>query len=235
MLVTAVAATVVIVSWVLNRPPHSTHERPPAQDTQLVEKPLIGLGGGVTVRELTQDTPFSLVALTGDLAGTSTRVRAKRPDGSWGPWYQAEYETAAPDAPGPDPADAGAGPRSTDPVFVGSTTTVQIAVTRPVDAPVTQAPVTAEANPAELGYRPATKEQPFGQNISAILISPPQAPARTQWTPPTGVTMPGQAPPSSAVPNGEPTNHYAAAARNTTGRFVPRWSTTPPAATTIRP
>ncbi|OOK76301.1 hypothetical protein BZL30_3828 [Mycobacterium kansasii] len=84
MLVTAVAATVVIVSWVLNRPPHSTHERPPAQDTQLVEKPLIGLGGGVTVRELTQDTPFSLVALTGDLAGTSTRVRAKRPDGSWG-------------------------------------------------------------------------------------------------------------------------------------------------------
>lgn len=195
MLVTAVAATMVIVSWVLNRPPHSTHERPPARDTQLVEQPLIGLGGGVTIRELTQDTPFSLVALTGDLAGTSTRVRAKRPDGSWGPWYQAEYETAAPDGPGSDPANAASGPRSTDPVFVGSTTTVQIAVTRPANAPVTQAPVTTEANPAGLGYRPATKEQPFGQNISAILISPPQAPALTQWTPPTGVTMPGQAPP----------------------------------------
>ncbi|WP_208649144.1 LGFP repeat-containing protein [Mycobacterium innocens] len=192
MLVTAFAATVVIVAWVLNRPAHSIHERPPAQDTQLVEKPLIGLGGGVTVRELTQDTPFSLVALTGDLTSTSTRVRAKRPDGSWGPWYQAEYETAAPDAPGSEP---GEGPRSTDPVFVGTTTTVQVAVTRPVDAPVTQPPVAAETNPAGLGYRPATKEQPFGQNISAILISPPRAPARTQWTPPTGVTMPGQAPP----------------------------------------
>ncbi|ETW24218.1 N-acetylmuramoyl-L-alanine amidase [Mycobacterium gastri 'Wayne'] len=192
MLVTAVAATVVIVSWVLNRPPHSTHERLPAQDTQLVEKPLIGLGGGVTVRELTQETPFSLVALTGHLAGTSTRVRAKRPDGSWGPWYQAEYETAAPDTPGTDP---GGGPRSTDPVFVGTTTTVQVAVTRPADAPVTRPPVAAETNPDGLGYRPATKEQPFGQNISAILISPPQTPARTQWTPPTGVTMPGQAPP----------------------------------------
>ena len=55
------------------------------------EQALVGLGGGVTVRELRQDTPFSLVALTGgDLTGTSTRVRAKRPDGSWGAWYQTE-------------------------------------------------------------------------------------------------------------------------------------------------
>ena len=86
MLLTAIAATVVIVSWV----GEATHDRgtfepPRAPETQLTEQPLIGLGGGVTVREITQDTPFSLVALTGDLAGTSTRVRAKRPDGSWGP------------------------------------------------------------------------------------------------------------------------------------------------------
>jgi uncharacterized protein with LGFP repeats len=199
MLLTAIAATVVIVSWVLNRPPDSTHERPPAHDTQLAEQPLIGLGGGVTVRELTQDTPFSLVALTGDLAGTSTRVRAKRPDGSWGRWYQTEYETAAPDKDGAGTAGPAGGPRSTDPVFVGTTTTVQIAVTRPIDAPVTQPPTgltpTEKPDVGGLGYRPATKEQPFGQNISAILISPPQAPAGTQWTPPTGVTMPGQAPP----------------------------------------
>ncbi len=202
MLLTAIAATAVIVSWALNRPPVSTHERPPAHDTQLTEQPLIGLGGGVTVRELTQDTPFSLVALTGDLAGTSTRVRAERPDGSWGPWYQTEYETAAPDKEVAGSAGT-AGPRSTDPVFVGTTTTVQIAVTRPIDAPVTQPPTgpTPVEKPSEepdkggLGYRPATKEQPFGQNISAILISPPQAPAGTHWTPPTGVTMPGQAPP----------------------------------------
>ena len=103
MLLTAIAATVVIVSWVGSATRDRGAPEPPrAHDTQLAEQPLIGLGGGVTVRELTQPTPFSLVALTGDLAGTSTRVRAKRPDGSWGPWYQTEYETAAPD---PGPAD----------------------------------------------------------------------------------------------------------------------------------
>lgn len=195
MLLTAIAATVVIVSWVAD----ATRDRaapgpPPARDTRLVEQPLIGLGGGVTVREITQDTPFSLVALTGDLAGTSTRVRAKHSDGSWGPWYQTEYETAAPD---PKTQAGTEGPRGTDPVFVGTTTTVQIAVTRPIDAPVTQPPSASPREPDNdkaLGYKPASKEQPFGQNISAILISPPQAPAKTNWTPPEGVLMPGQAP-----------------------------------------
>ena len=74
MLLTAIAATVVIVPWAA-----SDHREHPARpgDTQLAEQPLIGLGGGVTVREISQDTPFSMVALTGDLTGTSTRVRAK--------------------------------------------------------------------------------------------------------------------------------------------------------------
>lgn len=135
----------------------------------------MGLGGGVTVRELTQDVSFSLVAMTGDLTGTSARVRAQRTDGSWGPWYQIESET-----------------RSTEPVFVGTTKTVQLAVTRPINAPITQG--SAAPDDGGLGYRPATKEQPLGQNISAILISPPQAPAATHWTPPTGVVMPGQPP-----------------------------------------
>ena len=199
MLLTAIAATVVIVSAVADAThDRGVHDPPPAHDTQLTEQPLVGLGGGVTVREVTQDKPFSLVALTGDLAGTSTRVRAKRPDGAWGPWYQTEYETAAPDNNQPSPAGSAGpteGPRSTDPVFVGTTTTVQIAVTRPLDARMTQP--TPPSDPPEnngLGYRPASKERPFGQNISAILISPPQAPAKTQWTPPSGVVMPGQAP-----------------------------------------
>ncbi|WP_197521281.1 LGFP repeat-containing protein [Mycobacterium sp. E787] len=196
-LLTAIAATVVIVSWV----GEATHDRgapqpPRVQDTQLAEQPLIGLAGGVTVRELTQATPFSMVALTGDLAGTSTRVRAKRPDGSWGPWYQTEYETSAPDAgPAGDDESAGPseGPRSTDPVFVGATTTVQVAVTRPMDAPPTGSNPPAAHD--GLGYKPVSREQPYGQNISAILISPPQTPARTHWTPPSGVMMPGQPPP----------------------------------------
>src|SRR5580693_3499778 len=207
MLLTAIAATVVIVSWVGDavRDPGAP-DPPRARGTQLTEQPLTGLGAGVTVREVSQDTPFSLVALTGDLAGTSTRVRAKRPDGGVGPWYQTEYETEAPDAALPPPGErftglanpggAVEGPRSTDPVFVGSTTTVQIAVTRPIDAPLTQPPSDAPANAQPghdgLGYKPASKEQPFGENISAILISTPQATAKTHWTATSGVIMPGQ-------------------------------------------
>jgi uncharacterized protein with LGFP repeats len=193
MMLTAVAATVVIVAWLTNRPgPPSAPAAQPPPDTQLSEQPLVGLGGGVTVRELSQDTPFSLVAMTGDVAGTSTRVRAKRRDGSWGPWYQTEYETAAPDSADPTaPAEA---PRGTDPVFVGNTTTVQIVVTRPMNAPVTRGPGGSAPIGEGLGYRPATTEQPFGENISAVLISPPQSPPGKQWTPPAGVTMPGQAP-----------------------------------------
>jgi uncharacterized protein with LGFP repeats len=201
MLLTAIAATVVLVSAVadLTRDHGAPAAKPPAHETKLTEQPLVGLGGGVTVREVTQEAPFSLVALTGDLAGTSTRVRAKHGDGSWGPWYQTEYETAAPDNGPPSgesapPVGPTEGPRSTDPVFVGTTTTVQIAVTRPLDAAATLAPPTAAPDNG-LGYRPASREQPFGQTISAILISPPQAPAKTQWTPPAGVLMPGQAPP----------------------------------------
>lgn len=207
MLLIAIAVTVVVVAWVVDSTQKKATPAPPeARGTQLTEQPLIGLGGGVTVRELTQDTPFSLVAMTGDLTGTSARVRAKRLNGSWGPWYQTEYETEAPDSVSPlggegsavaSPGEPTAGPRSTDPVFVGTTTTVQIAVTRPIDAPVTEGPAPSSSHSPEtdsLGYKPASKDQPFGQNISAILISPPKAPARPHWTPPTGVIMPGQAP-----------------------------------------
>ena len=200
MLLTAIAATVVIVSWVGD----ALHDRgapdpPRSRGTEVAEQPLIGLGGGVSIREVAQDTPFSLVALTGDLAGTSTRVRAKRPDGTWGPWYQTEYETAAPDSgPGGSesarPGGPSEGPRSTDPLFVGTTRTVQIAVTRPIDAPLTQPSPAPAATTDGLGYKPVSREQPYAQNISAVLISPPQAPAKAQWTPPSGVMMPGQPP-----------------------------------------
>ncbi|BDB45713.1 MULTISPECIES: LGFP repeat-containing protein [Mycobacterium] len=193
-LLTAFVATVVIISWLLVHPGSATHPVSPGGETELAEQPLVGLGGGVTVRELSQATPFSLVALTGDLAGTSARVRARRPDGSWGPWYQTEYQTSAPDPVGAGTGTASKDPRSTEPVFVGTTTSVQIAVTRPLNAPVTQAPPAPPAH-SDLGYRPASKEQAFGQNLNAILISPPRAPVETHWTPPAGVTMPGQAPP----------------------------------------
>jgi uncharacterized protein with LGFP repeats len=158
---------------------------------QLAQQPLTGLGGGETVREIRQDTPFSMVALTAeDFAGTTARVRAKKADGSWGPWYDAEpLEGVGPEA------GAGSHPdtlRGTEPVFVGSTTTVQIAVSRPPNAPATTG-ATKPAQRRSLGYVPANVEQPFGQNLNAVLISPPQAPVDTLPMP-SAASTPGAPP-----------------------------------------
>jgi uncharacterized protein with LGFP repeats len=155
---------------------------------QLAHQPLTGLSGGETVKEIHQATPFSMVALTSEgtdgFTGTTARIRAKKSDGSWGPWYEAEP------LEGVGPATAGT--RGTDPVFVGRTTTVQIAVTRPPDAAPTGGTPTGQ-EPADLGYVPANVEQPFAQNINAVLISPPQAPVDT-LPPPSAVTPPGSPP-----------------------------------------
>jgi len=189
LLLTAIAATVVILPWALDGS-QPRDETPSAEDTRLIEQPLDGLGGGTTVREISQPTPFSMVALTGDdLTDTSARIRAKRGDGSWGPWYEAEALQSNAD----DGSDGA--PRGTDAVFVGNTTSVQIAVDRPAGAPTTTAETLRDHDAdRELGYRPASVEQPLGQHLSAVLISPPQAPIDAQWTPPTAALPPGQPP-----------------------------------------
>ncbi|MGC4988357.1 N-acetylmuramoyl-L-alanine amidase [Nocardia salmonicida] len=81
---------------------------------------------GAQVKEITQDTPFSMVALTArDLANTTTKLRARQLDGNWGPWYNADpVDTRATDQ---TPADA---PTGTEPIYVGETTAVQMLVTR---------------------------------------------------------------------------------------------------------
>ena len=186
MLFTAIAATVVMLPWAINGLPGDDDERPSLEAPKVAQQPLTGLGGGETIREIHQDTPFSMVALTAqDLTGTSARVRAKKADGSWGPWYEAE----ALEGVGPDTAS----PRGTEPVFIGRTTTVQIAVTRPASAAPTGAGATAEPPKPGLGYVPANVEQPFSQNINAVLISPPQAPIDILPLP-SAVTAPGAPP-----------------------------------------
>jgi uncharacterized protein with LGFP repeats len=183
ILFTAIAATVVILPWAIEGVPAGSDNHPSAEDTQLAQQPLTGLGGGETIREIHQDFPFSMVALTAaDLTGTSARIRARKTDGSWGPWYEAEALEGV--------GDGAPGPSGTEPVFVGRTTTVQIAVTRPAGAPATPAPSAETAKP-KLGYVPANIEQPIGQNLNAVLISPPLSP---QWTPPAAVTAPGVPP-----------------------------------------
>ncbi len=190
LLLTAIAATAVLLPWATRPATDPLVAR--GGDVQLSQQALVGLTGGITIREVSSPRPFSMVALTGgDLTGTTARVRAKRTDGSWGPWYEAEAsESETLDAV----SGSATGPRGTDPVFVGNTTTVQIAVTRPVGAPVTSAPVQTASTERPLGYVPMTAERPLAQNISAVLITPPQAPADTQWSPPSAVLAPGQPP-----------------------------------------
>lgn len=191
ILFTAIAATVVAVPLTFTGVSGTNgHDVPNADDTILVHQPLAGVGGGETIREISQSAPFSMVALTGnDLTGTSARVRARQTDGSWGPWYDTENLESNSD----DTVDGG--PRGTDPVFVGSTTAVQIAITRPPEAEVTVTPPeTALDAGRELGYIPANAEQSIAQNMSAVLITPPESPVDTQWTPPTAALGPGQPP-----------------------------------------
>jgi uncharacterized protein with LGFP repeats len=195
MLFTAIAATVILLPWAADPAtghPDQRHQSVRPGDTHLAQQPLVGLAGGVTVREISQTAPFSMVALTGgDLSGTSARIRARHADGSWGPWY----ETEALQAPGGHGSTVSSkGTSGTDPVFVGKTTTVQIAVSRPPGAPPTSRPSGPTPTTSGLGYLPVTTEQPLAQNISAVLISPPQAPADTQWTAPTAVIAAGQPP-----------------------------------------
>ncbi|HKP39662.1 N-acetylmuramoyl-L-alanine amidase [Mycobacterium sp.] len=186
ILFTAIAATAVILPWAINGLPGDGDKQPTAAAPQLAQQPLTGLGGGETIREVHQDTPFSMVALTAeDLRGTTARIRAEKADGSWGQWYEADTL----DGVGPDSPAA----RGTEPVFVGRTTTVQIAVTRPAGAPTTGPVAPTPTGTPALGYVPANVEQPFGQNINAVLISPPQAPVDTLPLP-TAVTVPGQPP-----------------------------------------
>jgi len=58
---TTIAAVAVLLPWVIDKT-HIDSAHPSAADTVLAEQPLNGLGGGVSIREVSQTTPFSMVA-----------------------------------------------------------------------------------------------------------------------------------------------------------------------------
>ena len=147
--------------WALDGDRADATTQPRAADTRLAEQPLTGLGGGVTVREVSQATPFSMVALTGDdLTGTSARIRAKHADGSWGPWYEAETLRIQRQRR-PPPADARTARHRSG--LRRHHHAVQIAVTRPADAPVTTPHRPRLTENAGLGYRPPTPNSLWGR------------------------------------------------------------------------
>ncbi|MDI9938868.1 N-acetylmuramoyl-L-alanine amidase [Rhodococcus sp. IEGM 1351] len=159
---------------------------------------------GAIVKELTRDTPFSMVALTSQTAASAeSKVRALQADGTWGQWISPDMI----DTRRTDQAAAG-GKVATEPVYVGLTKAIQILtpianqaaaavpglpalpatpgealVPAPAPAPA-PAPGPAPAGAAPLGYTPAAVNTPLRQqpaqtghdDVTAVLIEPGSGP-----------------------------------------------------------
>lgn len=129
---------------------------------------------GATVKELTRETPFSLVALAADdIAATDALIRAQSTDGSWGPWSATEpLESSRNDT-------AGDARRGTEPIFVGATRAVQVLLTpRPGPEPALAG---AEAPPAEApapdAPAPETPEAPAPVDEAPVPVAESAGPA----------------------------------------------------------
>ena len=123
---------------------------------------------GAIVKELTQETPFSMVALAADdIAATDALIRARNDDGSWGPWTATEPIL-------PDNQDIPPGTRTgTEPIYVGLTRAVQVLLTpRPAPEPNLAG---AEAPEAPAAPAPEAPEAP--------VAPAPEAPAPVDEAP----------------------------------------------------
>ncbi|MFB7720718.1 N-acetylmuramoyl-L-alanine amidase [Nocardia sp. NPDC056100] len=139
---------------------------------------------GAQVKELSRDTPFSMVALTApELVGTTAYIRAKRSDGGWGPWYDSE----AVDTPAKKPGRTG-----TEPIYVGKTKSVQILVTKKNTGRAVAAPVDPPAA-QDVPANPAPEAAPGAQ---AAPEPAPNAPANPEAQP-----APAANPDAQPVPN----------------------------------
>ncbi|WP_280272328.1 N-acetylmuramoyl-L-alanine amidase [Nocardia wallacei] len=131
--------------------PHSPALAPGAVAPELADRV------GAEVKELSRETPFSMVALTAEnLSGTKALVRAKTSDGSWGPWFSTEQvDTRADDHTPP-------GRTGTEPIYVGKTNSVQVLTTRKAAAPTPGTVPARSGDPAQLA----------ASTLSAVLIDP---------------------------------------------------------------
>lgn len=131
----------------------------------------------MSVKEITGEEPFRMVALTSNgPTAPAAAVRARQSDGGWGPWLSTA------------PADTSPGRhlQGTDPVFVGTTNTVQLLVPSiqnpavPSEQPRPPLPVVP---PLVTAYTPAALTQPLVRSpakegdLSAVLIEPGSGPA----------------------------------------------------------
>ncbi|MFN3540468.1 MAG: N-acetylmuramoyl-L-alanine amidase [Rhodococcus sp. (in: high G+C Gram-positive bacteria)] len=164
---------------------------------------------GAAVKEIKQDTPFSMVALASEqLDGASAQVRRQLEDGSWGPWL----ETAPVDTTASDAVPA-AEKQGTEPIFVGLTKAVQVLLTPMtssaapesfatapvpevpvVELPATDAPAEAPAAAEQpLGYTPASSSKLLRQQDPAPLDPAAMDPAAAEPAPADPAADPNQA------------------------------------------
>lgn len=109
---------------------------------------------GAEVKELTRDTPFSMVALTAkELADTTSLIRAQQADGTWGPWFPTDRVDTGRSDHAAAPARTG-----TEPIYVGETKAVQILTTHRAIAPAAD--------------RSDDRAQQAASQLSAVLIDP---------------------------------------------------------------
>ncbi|MGN0099454.1 MAG: hypothetical protein ACI39C_00810, partial [Dietzia sp.] len=126
--------------------------------------------GAAPVREVTSDTPFSMVGVTwkGHNPAAVAQLRAKNPDGSWGPWYEAESTDGK--------GESVTGTGGTEPVYLGlDTTAVQISLSGIDldDTSLAGAPEVTPDEPAPTDTRPADApradeaEAPADEDVAA--------------------------------------------------------------------
>lgn len=156
---------------------------------------------GAVVKEVSQDTPFSMIGLTWDgVANTTAYVRAKKVDGSWGPWISADKADGVSEK---DPNKQG-----TEPVWVGRTNLVQIAVTDGgVAAPGAnpESPGSPKSSDPSQSSGPSASSQPTGtpSSTSTPFTTPP-VPKRTDTSVPTSTVTSGEVQPQAFTPKQEP-------------------------------
>ncbi|MGN7156300.1 N-acetylmuramoyl-L-alanine amidase [Dietzia cercidiphylli] len=168
--------------------------------------------GSAPVKEVTSETPFSMVGVTwkGYNPQAVAALRAKNPDGSWGPWYEAESVD--------DEGESTTGSGGTEPVFLGvDTTTVQIKVsgvdiadTSLADAPEGSESRDAESESAESGSAESqdaeASEAPEPEAADTPATGSPASPAQNDVAA-TRSAEPAPARPASADAPPVPTRY----------------------------
>ncbi|MCT2265172.1 N-acetylmuramoyl-L-alanine amidase, partial [Dietzia cinnamea] len=156
--------------------------------------------GGSPVREVTSETPFSMVGVTwkGHDPAAVAQVRAKNPDGSWGPWYEAESTDGK--------GESVTGTGGTEPVYLGlDTTAVQISLSGIdiEDTSLADAPEATPDEPAKADTRSADEaEAPTDEDVAAARTADPAPTPSSAPTPatPAGPTSAPARPASDGTP-----------------------------------